>query len=110
VTDVTAYRTVLEDIQREGDPDIYGMLLERKIDVVTFTAGSAVRNFVTVYGEDQAVDLLRNTEVAAIGPVTAQAAEQLGIRVSIQPATYTIAALVDAIAAHYHRDTAHAHR
>ena len=101
VTDVTAYRTVLEDAHREGDPDIYGMLLERKIDVVTFTAGSAVRNFVKVYGEDQAVDLLNNTEVAAIGPVTAQAAEQLGIRVSIQPATYTVSALVDAIAAHY---------
>ena len=106
VTDVTAYRTVLEEVQREGDPDIYGMLLEGKIDVVTFTAGSAVRNFVKVYGEDQAVDLLRNTLVAAIGPVTAQAAEQLGIHVSIQPATYTVPALVDAIAAHYHGETA----
>jgi uroporphyrinogen III methyltransferase/synthase len=103
VTDVTAYRTVLEEVQREGGPDIYGMLLEGKIDVVTFTAGSAVRNFVTVYGEDQAVDLLRNTTVAVIGPVTAQAAEQLGIPVSIQPATYTIPALVDAIAAHYQK-------
>jgi uroporphyrinogen III methyltransferase/synthase len=108
VTDVTAYRTVLEDVQREGDPDIYGMLLERKIDVVTFTAGSAVRNFVKVYGEDQAVDLLRNTEVAVIGPVTAQAAEQLGIHVSIQPATYTIPALVDAIAAHFSHEGAKA--
>jgi uroporphyrinogen III methyltransferase/synthase len=101
VTDVTAYRTVLEDLHSEGDADIYGMLLERKIDVVTFTAGSAVRNFVKVYGEDQAVDLLNNTEVAVIGPVTAQAAEQLGIRVSIQPESYTVAAMVDAIAAHY---------
>jgi uroporphyrinogen III methyltransferase/synthase len=101
VTDVTAYRTVLEDLHGEGDADIYGMLLERKIDVVTFTAGSAVRNFVKVYGEDQAVDLLNNTEVAVIGPVTAQAAEQLGIRVSIQPDSYTVAAMVDAIAAHY---------
>ena len=106
VTDVTAYRTVLEEVQREGDPDIYGMLLDRKIDVVTFTAGSAVRNFVKVYGEDQAVDLLRTTQVAVIGPVTAQAAEQLGIRVSIQPATYTIPALVDAIAAHFSHEGA----
>jgi uroporphyrinogen III methyltransferase/synthase len=100
VTGVVAYRTVIDDVQREGDPDIYGMLLERKIDVVTFTSGSAVRNFAKVYGEDQAADLLRNTEVAAIGPLTAQAAEQLGIAVSIQPTTYTIAALVDAIAVH----------
>jgi len=106
VRDVTAYRTVLDDVQREGDPDIYGMLLERKIDVVTFTAGSAVRNFATVFGEEQAVDLLRHTAVAVIGPVTAQAAEQLGIRVAIQPAVYTVPALVDAIAAYFQQAAA----
>lgn len=101
VTEVIAYRTVIDDVQREGEPDVYGMLLERKIDVVTFTSGSAVRNFAKLYGEDQAADLLRNTEVAVIGPVTAQAAEQLGIRVSIRPGTYSIPALVDAIASHF---------
>ena len=101
VTDVTAYRTVLDEAQREGTLDIYGMLLDKKIDLVTFTSGSAVRNFAKVYGAEQAADLLRNTEVAAIGPLTAQAAEQLGIRISIQPQTYTIPALVDAIAAHF---------
>ncbi len=36
-----------------------------------------------------------------IGPVTADAARQLGIPVTIQPPSYTIPALVDAIAAHY---------
>jgi uroporphyrinogen III methyltransferase/synthase len=101
VTDVIAYRTVLEDTQREGDPDIYRMLLEGRIDVVTFTSASAVRNFAKVYGRDQAADLLKSTAVAAIGPVTADAAAQLGINVTIQPATYTVAGLVDAIAAHY---------
>ena len=101
VTEVVAYRTLIDEGQREGDPDIYGMLLERKIDVVTFTSGSAVRNFAKVYGEEQAADLLRHTDVAVIGPVTAQAAEQLGIEVSIQPATYTIPGLVDAIAHHF---------
>ncbi|MGH8311350.1 MAG: uroporphyrinogen-III synthase, partial [Steroidobacteraceae bacterium] len=104
VTEVVAYRTLIDEGQREGDPDIYGLLLERKIDVVTFTSGSAVRNFTKVYGEEQAMDLLRNTEVAVIGPVTAQAAEQLGIPVSIQPASSTIPALVDAIAAHFAGD------
>jgi uroporphyrinogen III methyltransferase / synthase len=101
VTEVIAYRTVVEDAHREGEPDIYGMLLDRKIDVVTFTSGSAVRNFARVYGEEQAADLLRNTEVAVIGPVTAQAAQQLGIRASIQPGTYSITSLVDAIASHF---------
>jgi uroporphyrinogen III methyltransferase / synthase len=101
VTDVVAYRTVLEDTQAEGGPDVYGMLLEGRIDVVTFTSASAVRNFAKVYGRDQTADLLKNATVAAIGPVTADAAAQLGINVTIQPASYTIPGLVDAIAAHY---------
>ena len=101
VTDVVAYRTVLEDTQRDDDPDIYGMLLEGRIDVVTFASASAVRNFAKVYGADQAADLLRRTVVATIGPVTAEAARQLGIPVTVQPATYTVDGLVDAIVAHF---------
>jgi uroporphyrinogen III methyltransferase/synthase len=101
VTDVVAYRTVLEDTQREDDPDVYKMLLEGRLDVVTFTSASAVRNFAKIYGTEQVADLLRHTVVAVIGPVTSDAAIQLGIPVTIQPPTYTIPALVDAIAAHF---------
>jgi uroporphyrinogen III methyltransferase/synthase len=101
VTEVVAYRTVLADTQRESDPDVYGLLLQGRIDVATFTSPSAVKNFVKLYGEDQAVDLLRHTAVASIGPVTSEAAAQLGINVTIQPRTYTIPAMVDAIAAHF---------
>jgi uroporphyrinogen III methyltransferase/synthase len=101
VTDVVAYRTVLEETPRDGDPDVYGMFLEGRIDVVTFTSPSAVRNFVKIYGADPAADLLKNTTVAAIGPVTAEAARQLGIAVTVQPSSYTVAGLVEAIAAHF---------
>ena len=101
VTEVVAYRTVLEDLSREGDPDVYRLLLEGGIDVVTFASASAVRGFSKIYGEEQAADLLRTTIVAVIGPVTAETARQLGISVTIQPPVYTIAALVDAIVAHY---------
>jgi len=104
VTDVIAYRTVLEDVQREGDPDVYRMLLDSEIDVVTFTSPSAVRNFAAIYGTEQTVDLLSRTVVAAIGPVTAEAAQQIGIEVAVLPNTSTIPALVDAIAAHAARE------
>jgi uroporphyrinogen III methyltransferase/synthase len=106
VTDVIAYRTVLDELQREGDPDVYKLLLEGRIDVVTFTSASAVRNFVRVYGADQVADLLKSTTVAVIGPVTGEAARQAGITVSVEPASYTIAGLVDAIAAHFAGDAA----
>ncbi len=101
VTEVTAYRTVLAEVEREEDPDIYRMLLEKRIDVVTFTSASTVKNFVQVFGADQSPDLLNATKVACIGPVTAEAAEQYGIKTAIMPQEYTIPALVDAIVEHF---------
>ena len=105
VTDVVAYRTVTVEAEREGEPDIYRMLLDRRIDVVTFTSASAVRNFVRVVGAEPAADLLRATAVASIGPVTAEAAAQYNIETTILPTQFTIPALVDAIVAHFERAT-----
>jgi uroporphyrinogen III methyltransferase / synthase len=101
VTEVVAYRTVPVDADREGEPDVYRMLLERSLDVVTFTSASAVRNFVRVLGAEPAADLLATTAVACIGPVTAEAAAQSNIKTTIQPEHYTIPALVSAIAKHF---------
>jgi uroporphyrinogen-III synthase len=81
------------------------MLLERRIDVVTFTSASAVRNFVRIVGAEPAADLLATTAVAAIGPVTADAAALLNIRPTIVPQSYTIPALVDAIVRHFSQVT-----
>jgi uroporphyrinogen III methyltransferase/synthase len=103
VTEVTAYRTEIAEPGREGEPDVYRMLLERQIDVVTFTSPSAVKNFVRVVGAEPAVDLLAATVVAAIGPVTAEVATQYNIRTSIMPSTYTVPALVSAIVDYFTR-------
>jgi uroporphyrinogen III methyltransferase/synthase len=99
VTEVVAYRTVTA----EGDAHlgIYRQLLDRQIDVVTFSSASAIRAFVAIYGADQAVDLLNHTIVATIGPVTADAAMRYGITPQITPASSTIPALVDALVAHF---------
>lgn len=105
VTEVVAYRTVAVDTERDGGPDVYRMLLERGIDVVTFTSPSAVRNFVELLGAEPAADLLRPTVVASIGPVTAEAATQFDIHSAIVPAQYTIKALVEAIVRHYEART-----
>jgi uroporphyrinogen III methyltransferase/synthase len=101
VTEVVAYRTVAVEADRDGEPDIYRMLLERSIDVVTFTSASAVRNVVRVLGAEPAADLLASAVVACIGPVTAEAASQCNIATTIQPASHTIPALVDAIAKYF---------
>jgi uroporphyrinogen III methyltransferase/synthase len=101
VVDVIAYRTIPGNVERGGEYDIYRLLLDRQIDAVTFASASAVRNFVSMLGQDQAADLLRSTVVASIGPVTAEAAQQLGIHTTIMPSRYTIPDLVDALVEHF---------
>ncbi|HEU4939318.1 MAG TPA: uroporphyrinogen-III C-methyltransferase [Vicinamibacterales bacterium] len=101
VVDVVAYRTVPGGTERNGEYDVYRMLLDRQIDAVTFASASAVRNFVGMIGEDQAADLLKATVVASIGPVTAEAAQQLGLHTTVMPSRYTIPDLVDALVEHF---------
>jgi uroporphyrinogen III methyltransferase/synthase len=101
VTDVVAYRTVTVDPDRDGGPDIFRMLLDGRLHLVTFTSPSAVRTFVGLLGADAAADLLKGTTVAAIGPVTAEAAAQYSIHTAIVPSEYTIPALVDAIVKYF---------
>ena len=99
VTEVTAYRTI-------AVPDWPGaaareLLLRGAIDAVTFTSASAVRSAVQSLGAQRAIDLLRTTVVAAIGPVTAQAARQLGVETTVMPSTYTTQALAQALGDHF---------
>ena len=94
VTDVIAYRAVpATDIGQ----DIYRMLLDGKVDAVTFTSASTVRQFVELIGREQAIDLLGTTVVAAIGPVTAEAASQLGLTVQVVASRYNVDGLVDGL-------------
>ena len=99
VVAVTAYRTV--PVSSASGVDLYKLLLDQGVDVVTFTSASTVRNFVTLLGAEPAADLLGTTLVASIGPVTAEAARQLGIQTTIMPSTYTVPALTQAIADHF---------
>jgi uroporphyrinogen III methyltransferase/synthase len=103
VTEVVAYRTVAEP-EPEGELDVYRMLLERRIDVVTFTSPSAVRSFVQMLGAEPASDLLHATVVACIGPVTADAAVRFNIETKVIPTQYTVPALVDAIVEYFRKE------
>ena len=104
VTEVTAYRSVPVEAE-DNEPDIYRMLLDKAVDVMTFTSASTVRNFVRRYGQEAVADLLQNVEIASIGPVTAEAAQQCGLRTSIMPGEYTIPGLVRAIVEHFEGST-----
>ena len=85
--------------------NVYGMLLNRQIDAVTFASPSAVTNFARAFGHEQAADLLAHTVVASIGPVTSDAIRRLGVAVTVQPSMYTAVAMADALGDYFARGT-----
>ena len=95
VEQVTAYRTVAPAASRALARDALG---QRRVDLATFTSSSTVENLARLLGEE-AQELLAPVTVACIGPVTAQTAQRLGLRVDITATVHTIPGLVDAILA-----------
>ena len=79
--------------------DVYRLLLDRQIDLVTFTSASAVLNFAANYGADQASDLLGHTLVATLGASAADAAQRAHISPAVELKEGNVIAFVEAIAA-----------
>lgn len=78
-------------------PDAAGLMALREgVDMITFTSSSTVRNFVALAGIQTGA-----AQVACIGPITAQTAQELGLPVHIVAKEYTIAGLVQAIKEHF---------
>ncbi len=97
VDEVPAYETVPAPVDRD---ELRALLAARAVDLVTFTSSSTVRTFVALLGDD-AASLLADLPAGCIGPITADTARAAGMPVVLQPATYTIAALTEAIVAHF---------
>ena len=94
VDEVPAYQTLsVADKAQE----LIGALKSGKIDAVTFTSSSTVRNFMSLLPEADALQLLDGVTVASIGPITAETAGSLGLEVHISAREYTITGLCDAI-------------
>ena len=96
VDQVVAYRTVVPEGSQEK---ALALLADGKVDVVTFASSSTVRNLVMLLRGD--VSLLQRPVVACIGPVTADTARELGLRVDVQARDYTIPGLVEALKAYF---------
>lgn len=90
---VPAYRT-------DGDPEESGRLAELVsgggVDVLTFTAGSAVRSFAMAWGR-RGRPLPDGVGVVALGPATADALEEEGLPVHGVADPHTLEGLVYAL-------------
>lgn len=89
VDDVAAYKT-----STTSAPDFAAKLAAA--DVITFTSASTVAAFVSNAGAGAAHALHAKT-VACIGPVTAKAARDAGLRVDVVAQEYTVEGLLNAL-------------
>ena len=95
---VTTYRTVVPENLDRGR---LSAMLAGTADCIAFTSPSTVKNLALLFDTHDLSKTLGGIKVACIGSVTAEAAEQFGLQVDIQPDTSKVAALAQAIAEFY---------
>ncbi|MFZ5639195.1 MAG: uroporphyrinogen-III synthase, partial [Bacillota bacterium] len=97
VTEATAYKTV----SGTGNTELLKeMLAEKRIHILTFTSSSTVKNFVKKIDQPNLPELLKGTVIACIGPITANTARELGLKVDVEATEYTIDGMIAAILAY----------
>jgi len=94
VTEVAAYRTAPAE---ESRGRLVTLLEQCRIDVVTLTSSSTVRNLIDGLGDRR--KLLDGVALACIGPVTAATARELGLGVDLVADEHTIDGLARALTA-----------
>ncbi len=98
VVDVVAYHTGTPE---SFDRNIAEAIARGEVDVVTFLSPSAFHHVVEAVGLETLRGVTDRVALAAIGPVTAAAIRQAGLRVEIEAKESTTSALVSAITDHF---------
>jgi uroporphyrinogen III methyltransferase/synthase len=94
VEEVVAYETI---VPNDLSLDQLQSILKEGVDLVTFTSPSTIRGLTHILGRVPLATLMKGAKVACIGPVTAEAARELGVHVDIVAHNHTVDGLVEAI-------------
>ncbi|HEY1231853.1 MAG TPA: uroporphyrinogen-III synthase [Candidatus Binatia bacterium] len=95
---IVAYCTKLPSVDVRP---LAALFAERKIDVITFTSSSTVRNFVRLFGGRKLCEIISGSTIACIGPITAATIEELGGRADIIGDQFTTIDMLRAIVEHF---------
>jgi uroporphyrinogen III methyltransferase / synthase len=98
VTEVIAYRTLRptgEDQKKLRE------VAEGEADAVLFFSPSAVQNFAELFGSEQLRALQDKLAITAVGPVTANALREAGVRRTVLAGDTRAAAVVEALEDHF---------
>ncbi len=93
--DVTVCYETVPDVSRLDL--LKKVLADSRLDIVTFTSSSTVKNFVGMLKDTDLDAALANVKVVCIGPITVKTAEELGLRVDAVAEKSTIPSLVEAV-------------
>jgi len=97
---------VYQNVRPDDYAAVRQALEEKRIDMVTFTSSSTVRNFLEmleIKNDEEFASLLGDVKIAVIGPITAKTALKNNLKIDVEPQTYTIPAMVDAIVDFYRK-------
>ena len=92
---IAVYRTVTPQNTAKRLQSIFS----EGIDIATFTSSSTVSNLVELLGGN--TDVLKDATIACIGPITAERAIELGLRVDVVASEHTISGLIEAVESHF---------
>ena len=95
---VPAYQTALPENLDRGK---LTAMLAGSGDCIAFTSPSTIKNLAKLFDTHDLGKVLPTLAIACIGSVTADAAAEYGLRVDIQPATFTSADLAQSIADYF---------
>jgi uroporphyrinogen III methyltransferase/synthase len=98
VTEVIAYRTLLPTaIQREE----LNEFASGKADAILFFSPSAVTHFAEAFGQKQLHNVENKLAIAAVGPVTAKALQEAGVKRVVIASDTTAMAVIEALEKHF---------
>ena len=95
VDDIPVYRTLIPEESRGRIDHAIGS----GVDVTIFASSSSVTNLMSLLGDD--TSRISGSCIVCIGPVTAQTAEDKGLKVDIVPKEHTIQAMVEMLEFHF---------
>jgi uroporphyrinogen-III synthase len=107
VQDVIAYRTVAP---RTADPAAVNRVRDGEVDLAIFSSPSAFHNLDGLLAPGALQKLAEKVHYAAIGPTTAKAMREAGVRVHIEAEEPSASGLADAIVKYYHDHSVPARR
>lgn len=100
VTEVIAYRTAAPEAM---DSALLARVRRAEVDAIVFASPSAFSNLLDSMNLADVAELSTRVQFAAIGPTTARAMRDAGVRVEIEAVEPSAAGLAGAIAEHFQR-------